>query len=147
MTGLILLLSRPICALFGADAEPFTKKGLIHKIFQKPLHFAGVFGIMIRRLRMPCIFAGRRYAMTREVAARLRRFFPPSMSDHEPGERILNAKGYVCAPCGQTNVHVTLLQVFPGELRGGSPDFLMQGRETPGAVFSIDRMVRPNEFL
>ena len=32
--------------------------------------------------------------MTREVAA-IVPVFPPSMSDQEPGEEILNAKGYV----------------------------------------------------
>jgi len=46
-----------------------VKSKTSYKIYQKPLHCAGVFGIIIRRLRMPCIFAGQRYALTREVAA------------------------------------------------------------------------------
>ena len=46
-----------------------VKSKISYKIYQKPLHCAGVFGIIIRRLRMPCIFAGQRYALTREVAA------------------------------------------------------------------------------
>jgi small subunit ribosomal protein S10 len=32
-----------------------------------------------------------------------------------------------------------LLKVFPGELRNGSPDFLMQKSRTPGTVFGIYR--------
>jgi small subunit ribosomal protein S10 len=48
-----------------------------------------------------------------------------------------------CSP--QTNVHANLLKVLPEELHGGSPDFLMQWRETPGTVFSIYRMVRPTQ--
>jgi hypothetical protein len=94
---------------------------------------------------MPCIFAGQRYAMTREVAVVSTGYFRRVCPIKEPGERILNAKGYVCGlTCTPyTNVHVNLLQVFPEELHGGSPDFLMQKRETPGSVFSIYQMVRP----
>ncbi len=58
------------------------------------------------------------------------------------GRQIRMAKGYVFnGKCRKTNVHagcigaLALCKRFcPGELLGGSPAFLMQKDETPGAV-------------
>ena len=74
--------------------------------------------------------------MMREVAVAIR-VFPRSMSDLEPGERITDSKGIRSHRLAvRTNVQLNLLQVCPGELPSGSPAFLMQKRETPGAVYS-----------
>ncbi len=62
------------------------------KFFQKPLHFAGVFGIIIRRLRF-LYFGKAGCDMRRGERLPLRWVFSLSMSGLEPGEKIRTAKG------------------------------------------------------
>ena len=79
--------------------------------------------------------------MMREVAARQiadAGYFRGVCPIYEPGERITDSEG-IC-PRGtaamRTNVRLSLLDFFPGKLRGGLPAFLMRRRETPGTVCS-----------
>ena len=85
-----------------------TKKSKKFQQFsKKPLHSAGVFAIIIRRLRVPCIFAGQRYAMTREVAVLSHGFFRRVCPIIRTGRTNTDAKGQVCVSySAQTNVHV-----------------------------------------
>ena len=92
-----------------------VKSKTSYKIYQKPLHCAGVFGIIIRRLRMPCIFAGQRYALTREVATIFVGYFRRVCPISEPGEKNTDGKG-IWPPRGP-NFHELCVMCCPGELR------------------------------